>query len=83
MSKKVKLKDQLGRVIRVSDDVKGATVGKDLRWPDGTIVQAAQIRQAATPATNASPTLWRLIREIPANIQALAAMVLAGFPSRA
>lgn len=83
MSKKVKLKDQLGRVIRITDDVKGATVGKDLRWPDGSVVQATEIRQSTSPSSNASPTLWKLIREIPANIQALAAMVLAGFPTRA
>lgn len=89
---KIKLKDQLGRVVRIDGD--GATVGRNLRWPDGSIVQESQIRggtvttrvvsSGATSGSGASPsaTLWKLILEIPANIQKLAALAGVGFAAR-
>lgn len=96
---KIKLKDQLGRVVRVGGDAtKGATVGRDLRWPDGSLVQESQIRNGAGNGTtggssgggtgstgstgNASPTVWKLIREVPANLQKLAALAGVGFTTR-
>jgi len=82
---KVKLKDQLGRVVRVGRDAAGATVGKDLRWPDGTVVKPTDIRNpsADTGSTGGlAATVWKLIREIPANIQKLAKLAGIGFTTR-
>lgn len=82
---KVKLKDQLGRVVRVGSDAPGATVGKDLRWPDGTVVKPSDIRNpsADTGSTGGlAATVWKLIREIPANIQKLAKLAGTGFTTR-
>ena len=94
---KIKLKDQLGRVVRVGGDAtKGATVGRDLRWPDGSLVQESQVRNAAGSTSTGSSTggttggstggiastVWKLIREVPANLQKLAALAGAGFTTR-
>lgn len=45
---KVKLKDQLGRVVRLGGDAAGATAGKDLRWPGGCVVNPSGIRNPST-----------------------------------
>lgn len=82
---KIKRYDQLPRVTKIPDaGTVGAVVGKDLRWPDGTVVQESQIRQSTgTGSTgNAVATLWKLIREIPLNIQRVAALAGAGFTTR-
>jgi len=78
---KIKLKDQLNRVVTFDPDA-GATVGRNLRWPNGQVVTEAELRNVGQPAgaalgsgvATAASTLWRLIREIPANIQALAGL---------
>lgn len=77
---KVKLKDQLGRVVRLGGDSTGATVGKDLRWPDGSLVKSTEIRNPAADAGGTGPaaTVWKLIREVPANLAALAKVSAAG-----
>lgn len=69
VGRKIKLKDQLGRVVRVP------------------AAQPAQ--QTVPPATPAQPerqslaaTVWKLIREVPANIQKLAALAGVGFTTR-
>lgn len=85
MSKKIQRYDQLPRVTRIPDaGTVGAVVGKDLRWPDGTVVQEQQIRQPAGGGStgNAAATLWRLVREIPLNIQRLAVLASVGFTTR-
>ncbi|MBE2259276.1 MAG: hypothetical protein IAE88_10495 [Rhodobacteraceae bacterium] len=82
---KIKLKDQLNRVVTFDPDA-GATVGRNLRWPNGQVVTEAELRKAGQSAgaapgsgvATAVATLWRLIREIPANIQALAALTGTG-----
>jgi len=88
---KIKLKDQLGRVVRVGGDAtKGATVGRDLRWPDGSLVQESQVRNSTSQTGGATggstggiaSTVWRLIREVPANLQKLAALSGVGFTTR-
>lgn len=82
---KIKRYDQLPRVTKIpGEGTVGAVVGKDLRWPDGTVVQEAQIRQSTGTGSpgNAVPTLWKLIREIPQNIRRLAALAGVGFPTR-
>ncbi|WP_312239061.1 hypothetical protein [Stenotrophomonas sp.] len=80
--KKVKLKDQLGRVVRLDSGDAGATLGKNLFGPDGKLLTAAQIINPPASQQNAVPTLWKLIREIPANVQKLAALVGKGFAVR-
>ena len=84
---KIKLKDQLGRVVRVGGDAaKGATVGRDLRWPDGSLVQESQVRNTASQTGSSTgglaSTVWRLIREVPANLQKVAALAGVGFTTR-
>lgn len=81
--RKVKLKDQLGRVVRLDDGGAGATLGKNLFGTDGKLLKPSDIINPPPERQGAVATLWKLIREIPANIQALAAMGGVGFPARA
>lgn len=62
----------------------GAKVGSNLKWPDGTIVKESEIRASTSTSTSTtlSQTLWRLIREIPANIVSIAALTTLGFATR-
>ncbi|KRG61617.1 hypothetical protein [Stenotrophomonas maltophilia] len=60
---------------------KGAQVGVDLRGPDGTVLRPDQI---INPTTSTDPnanrwTVWKLIREVPANLVKIAALVGKGF----
>lgn len=66
--RKIKLKDQLGRVVRVPT----ATVAPAPTTPP--VTQQEPARPAAT--------VWKLIREIPANIQKLAKLLGTGFTTR-
>lgn len=67
-ARKIKLKDQLGRVVRVPT----ATAAPTPTTPPAT--QPETVRPAAT--------VWKLIREVPANIQKLAKLVGTGFTTR-
>ncbi|WP_313642312.1 tail fiber domain-containing protein [Stenotrophomonas sp.] len=67
-ARKIKLKDQLGRVVRVP--IATAT-------PAPTTPPVTQ-PEPARPAA----TVWKLIREIPANIQKLAKLLGTGFTTR-
>ena len=80
--RKIKLKDQLGRVVRLDDGASGATLGKNLYGADGKLLTADQIINQ--PATKPGPaaTIWKLIREIPDNIVKLAALAGKGFAVR-
>lgn len=52
----------------------GAVVGVNLRWPDGTLVTVQDLTPSAAPdPTDPAVTIWRWIREVPANVRALAA----------
>lgn len=69
------------RVITVDDEATiGSTVGVDLRWPNGAVVTEAELRAAATPPGDGDypVTYWRLLREIPLNVVALAETETAG-----
>jgi len=80
---KVKLKDQLGRVISLNTDATdGATLGKNLYGSDGKLLTADQIINPAPSQGNAVATIWKLIREIPSNIQKVAALVSNGVAVR-
>ncbi|MEW2849798.1 hypothetical protein [Stenotrophomonas maltophilia] len=68
------------------DATNGAQVGVNLLGPDGQILTAAQVINPTTggsggPGSIAS-TIWKLIKEIPLNIQKLAALIGAGFAVR-
>lgn len=80
--KKIQFKDQLGRKITVPDGDAGATVGKNLYGPDGKLLTAAQIINPAPDKQGAVATVWKLIREIPANIRSIAALTGTGFSGR-
>lgn len=71
--KKVKLKDQLGRVVRLDDGRAGATLGVNLYGANGKLLTAADIINPP-PQTGTSSTVWKLIREVPANLKAIAAL---------
>lgn len=79
-----------GKSLRINPSAtQGATIGSDLRLPDGSVATleslAAAVGAAAadTPTTTAYPTLWGLIREIPANISGVAALSTVGIAMRA
>lgn len=68
------------------DATNGAQVGVNLLGPDGQILTAAQVINPTTggsggPGSIAS-TIWKLIKEIPLNIQKLAALIGAGLAVR-
>ncbi len=64
-----------------AEATEGAVLGEDLRWPDGslvtpqTIINQTTIVETPTGPTAIASTIWSLILEIPAFIQALAALV--------
>ena len=80
--RKTKLKDQLGRVITIPDGKAGATLGTNLYGPDRKLLTAAQIINPAPDKQGAVATVWKLIREIPANIRSIAALTGTGFSGR-
>jgi hypothetical protein len=50
----------------------GATFGVDFRWPDGTLVTAADFNTAPDdPERSVSRTMWSLVLDIPPNVTAL------------
>lgn len=71
-SRKIKLKDQLGRVVRVPV----AAPPNPATAPASPPVVQQSDRQS--PAA----TVWRLIREVPVNLQKLAKLVGSGFATR-
>lgn len=63
---------------------KGAQVGVDLLGPDGQVIRPDQI---INPATSTEPnagrwTVWKLIREVPANLVKIAELIGKGFAAR-
>lgn len=80
--KKVKLKDQLGRVVRLDDGNAGATLGKNLYGADGKLLTAAQIINPPEQQSGAMATVWKLIREVPANLRKIAELTGTGAATR-
>lgn len=62
----------------------GAIVGQNLWWPDGSVVTEAALSSAAVLPDQGEPAIvyWRTIQEIPANVQAVAALAANGFVRR-
>ncbi|PZN15019.1 MAG: hypothetical protein DIU63_09680, partial [Proteobacteria bacterium] len=75
-----------------TDATVGATIGVDLRLPDGSVPSLDQLAlllasraggvQQGDSLGNASVTLWRLIREVPPNVQQVEALQGAGLVTR-
>jgi len=81
--KKIKLKDQLGRVVLLNDAAtEGATLGVNLYGPDGKLLKASQIINPPADDGGAAATVWKLIREIPANLVRIAALEGKGIAVR-
>lgn len=72
-----------GRSVRIEDGAtKGAVIGVDLLLPDGSRVRADEILNRFVDAggdSSGGNTLWRLVREIPASVEALAEIDTLGF----
>ena len=81
--RKLKLKDQLGRVVTLNDGATdGATVGVNLYGPDGRLLRLSDILNPPTDQPNAVATVWKLIREVPANLVRIAALEGKGIAVR-
>lgn len=81
--KKIKLKDQLGRVVLLNDAAtEGATLGINLYGPDGKLLKASQIINPPADDGGAAATVWKLIREVPANLVRIAALEGKGIAVR-
>ena len=90
MGKRVRvvLSGQQNRNIMVdADATEGATIGKDLRLPDGTVATYQTIQQyfggnttvVENDPNTPSITLWELILNIPAIVAAIVALAANGF----
>lgn len=81
--RKIKLKDQLGRVVLLNDAATdGATLGVNLYGPDGKLLKASQIINPPADDSGAAATVWKLIREVPANLVKIAALEGKGIAVR-
>ncbi|MGO1069327.1 hypothetical protein [Lysobacter sp. CA199] len=60
----------------------GAVFGVSLVWPDGRVVTVADLRGDDPDTPNATPTLWRLVREIPRNVEEVENLESAGLVVR-
>lgn len=65
----------------------GATLGVNLFWPNGTLVVPDDLApttggDAGVGQPSGDPSLWELIVNVPANVQAVAGLSTAGFVRR-
>ncbi|MFC4727159.1 hypothetical protein, partial [Coralloluteibacterium thermophilus] len=64
----------------------GAVLGKNLRWPDGRLVSAADFGAAPAPGPDPNngiaETLWSFVGEIPANVVQVERLDTTGFVTR-
>ena len=69
-----------------ADATQGAKVGKDFKWPDGTVVKEAEIRNPVGDDKDTiedfSPTIWQLIRNIPTIVRALVSLATDGLVTK-
>jgi len=81
---KIKRYDSLPRVTKIPEGgTNGATLGVNLRDSSGRIIQPSEVLNPAdTGSRPVAATIWRLIREVPANIVKVAALAGAGFTTR-
>ena len=87
---KIPIPGTVGKSVRVDPDAnEGATIGRDLRLPDGSVPTLAALAAALVGAATIAPqanavsnTLWNLIREVPENVQQVQALSTAGLVTR-
>lgn len=78
---KVPIFGTIGKAVAVDPRAtEGATVGVNLRWPDGTLVQVGDLTGGAQQSDSGGvqPTLWKLVLEKPRNIEEVEALSSAG-----
>ena len=69
-------------VIRDTEATAGAVFGVNLVWPDGSLVTKEDFSGGAEASPSDSVVYWRLIQEVPPNVQQVAALSMAGFVRR-
>jgi hypothetical protein len=87
MKARVPLHGRMGGVLVDTKATRGATVGVNLFWSDGSLVQVSDFSAVAANTVSSSgvvsSTLWSLVAEIPVNVQAVAALSTDGFVRKA
>jgi hypothetical protein len=90
MKARVPIANTPGKTAQIETDATiGAVFGRDLFWPDGTLVTPQQIAdmvgELARPSDdpNAGSTLWRALAEVPENVDAIASLAAEGLVRRA
>lgn len=69
-------------VIRDTEATAGAVFGVNLVWPDGSLVTQEDFSGSAETAPSDSIVYWRLIQEVPPNVQQVAGLSVSGFVRR-
>lgn len=69
-------------VIRDTEATAGAVFGVNLVWPDGSLVTKEDFSGGAEASPSDSVVYWRLIQEVPPNVQQVAGLSVAGFVRR-
>lgn len=70
-------------VIRDTEATVGAVFGVNLVWPDGSLVTPEDfVGGGEAPSPSDTIVYWRLIQEVPPNVQQVAALSMAGFVRR-
>lgn len=78
-TKRVALAKQGERSITVEDGATaGAILGVNLRWPTGELVRVEDLQGSPPETPGLSVTYWRMLREIPPNVVALAETITTG-----
>lgn len=73
----------VGKSVPIGTSPAGATIGQDLRLPNGQVATLAQLQALfSTPSTSSSAVLWSLLQQIPANVLALVALAGSGIVVR-
>lgn len=89
MKVRVPIANTPGKTAQIETDATvGATLGVNLYWPDGALVSPDDFAALASTDPVQQPdedrmTLWRLLLEVPANVEAIASLAAAGIVRRA
>lgn len=88
MKVRVPIANTPGKTAQIETDAtKGATLGVNLYWPDGALVSLEDFAALAGVDPTQQPeedgvTLWRLVLEVPENVQAVEVLEDAGIVRR-
>lgn len=72
-----------GYVLVDRDATDGAVVGANLRWPDGRLVQEAELRALPAAGDGIGVGYWSMLTDVPVNVQAVGALTGDGFVRKA